>query len=85
MEFEMKTLIAVFAVVALSASATLAAKSDSARVAAATAILDGAFGRSSQTLRSESGPKVSYFILVRTSLPRRSGSENIASKLSTDN
>jgi hypothetical protein len=34
----------------------------SARVAAATAILDRAFGRPSQTLRTESGPNVSYFI-----------------------
>jgi hypothetical protein len=37
-------------------------KSDSSRVAAATAILDRAFGRPSQTFHSESGPKVSYFI-----------------------
>jgi hypothetical protein len=37
-------------------------KSDSARVAAATAILDRAFGRPSQTLRSESGARASYFI-----------------------
>jgi hypothetical protein len=75
MKFEMKTLIAVLAVVALFASPTFAAKSDSARVAAATAILDRAFGRPSQTLRSESGPKVSYFISVRTSLPPRSGAK----------
>jgi hypothetical protein len=37
-------------------------KSDSARVTVATAILDRAFGRPSQTLRSEGGQKVSYFI-----------------------
>jgi hypothetical protein len=38
-------------------------KSDSARVAAATAILDRAFGRPAQTLRAQiEKPKVQYFI-----------------------
>jgi Family of unknown function (DUF5681) len=44
------------------AKIAMSGKTDSARVAAATAILDRAFGRPSQTLRTESGPKVSYFI-----------------------
>jgi hypothetical protein len=40
-------------------------KSDSARVAAATAILDRAFGRPRQTLDGQSGENVSYFISDR--------------------
>ena len=43
----------------------MSGKTDSARVAAATAILDRAFGRPAQTVRSEGGPKVSYFISDR--------------------
>jgi hypothetical protein len=40
-------------------------KSDSARVAAATAILDRAFGRPRQTLDAQSEENVSYFISDR--------------------
>jgi hypothetical protein len=44
----------------------LSGNSDSARVAAATAILDRAFGRPAQTLREQKeNPNVQYFISDR--------------------
>jgi hypothetical protein len=55
-------------------------KSDSARVAAATAILDRAFGRPRQMLQAESKSNVQYFISDQ-SLTERSGSENIAPEI----
>jgi hypothetical protein len=61
---EIEVLPRQYAPQAMQALVKIAAtdKSDSARVTAATAILDRAFGGPSQTLRSESGPKASFFI-----------------------